>query len=71
MQTAHESPDLNMDFRAFDNGLKQLYEWVPMQEYRIRGYLYSKDSFGEVYRWIHHWIFSFMATCESFSDFSH
>ena len=24
-QTAHESPDLNMDFRSFDNGLKQPY----------------------------------------------
>ena len=26
VQTACESPDLNMDFRLFDNGLKQLYE---------------------------------------------
>ena len=25
VQTAHESPDLKMDFRSFDNGLKQLY----------------------------------------------
>ena len=26
VQTARESPDLNMDFRSFDNGCKQLYE---------------------------------------------
>ena len=26
VQTACESPDLNMDFRSFDNGCKQLYE---------------------------------------------
>ena len=26
VQTACESPDLNMDFRSFDNWLKQLYE---------------------------------------------
>ena len=26
VQTARESPDLNMDFRSFDNGLKHLYE---------------------------------------------
>ena len=26
VQTARESPDLNMDFRLFDNGCKQLYE---------------------------------------------
>ena len=25
VQTARESPDLNMDFRSFDNGCKQLY----------------------------------------------
>ena len=26
VQTARESPDLNMDIRSFDNGCKQLYE---------------------------------------------
>ena len=26
VQTARESPDLNMDFPSFDNGCKQLYE---------------------------------------------
>ena len=26
VQTARESPDLNMDFRLFDNGCKQLYD---------------------------------------------
>ena len=26
IQIARESPDLNMDFRSFDNGCKQLYE---------------------------------------------
>ena len=26
VQTAWESPDLNMDYRSFDNGCKQLYE---------------------------------------------
>ena len=26
VQTACESPDLNMDFHSFDNGCKQLYE---------------------------------------------
>ena len=26
VQTARESPDLNTDFRLFDNGLKQLYK---------------------------------------------
>ena len=26
VQTAHGSPDLNMDLCSFDNGLKQLYE---------------------------------------------
>ena len=26
VQTARESPDLNMDFRSFDNGCKQLNE---------------------------------------------
>ena len=26
VQAARESPDLNMDFRSFDNGLKQLYK---------------------------------------------
>ena len=26
VQTKRDSPDLNMDFRSFDNGLKQLYE---------------------------------------------
>ena len=26
VQTARESPDLNIDFRSFDNGCKQLYE---------------------------------------------
>ena len=26
VQTARESTDLNMDFRLFDNGCKQLYE---------------------------------------------
>ena len=25
IQTARESPDLNMDFRSFDNWFKQLY----------------------------------------------
>ena len=34
VQTARESPDLNMDFRSFDNGCKQLYEKTSMQEYR-------------------------------------
>ena len=33
VQTARESPDLNMDFRSFDNGCKQLYELISMQEY--------------------------------------
>ena len=28
MQTARESPDLNMDFRPFDDGLKQLYKYL-------------------------------------------
>ena len=28
VQTARESPDLNMDCRSFDNGLKQLYDWI-------------------------------------------
>ena len=32
VQTARESPDLNMDFRSFDNGCKQLYEQTSMQE---------------------------------------
>ena len=32
VQTARESPDLNMDFRSFDNGCEQLYEWISMQE---------------------------------------
>ena len=32
VQTARESPDLNMDFRSFDNGCKQLYEKISMQE---------------------------------------
>ena len=32
VQTARESPDLNMGFRSFDNGRKQLYEYVSMQE---------------------------------------
>ena len=35
VQTARESPDLNMDFHSFDNGCKQLYEYTPMQEYNI------------------------------------
>ena len=26
VQTARESPDLNIDFRPFDNGFKQLYK---------------------------------------------
>ena len=26
VQTARESPDLNMDFSSFDNGCKQLYQ---------------------------------------------
>ena len=26
VQTAREYPDFNIDFRSFDNGLKQLYE---------------------------------------------
>ena len=32
VQTASESPDLNMDLRSFDNGIKQLYKQVSMQE---------------------------------------
>ena len=35
VQTARESPGLNMDFRSFDNELKQLYEYVSMQEKKI------------------------------------
>ena len=32
VQTASESSDLNMDLRSFDNGIKQLYKLVSMQE---------------------------------------
>ena len=38
-QTARESPDLNMDFRSFDNGCKQLYEKISMQEYMFVQFL--------------------------------
>ena len=34
VQTARESHDLNMDYRSFDNGFKQLCVKVFMQEYR-------------------------------------
>ena len=33
VQTACESPDLNMDFHSFDNGLKQLYEFMPEYQF--------------------------------------
>ena len=32
VQTARESPDLNMDFRSCDNGCEQLYEYTSLQE---------------------------------------
>ena len=32
VQTVRDSSDLNMEFRSFDNGFKQLYEQVSMQE---------------------------------------
>ena len=42
VQTARESPDLNMDFRSFDNGCKQLYEKISMQEYHFFNELKKK-----------------------------
>ena len=44
VQTACESPDLNIDFRSFDNGLKPLYKQVFMQEswlaYRVMNLIF-------------------------------
>ena len=36
-----ETRDLNMDFRSFDNGLKQLYEYVSIQECTIALFCWS------------------------------
>ena len=32
MLKQHVTPDLKIDFRSFDNGLKQLYKYISMQE---------------------------------------
>ena len=46
VETERESPDSNMDFRSFDNGLKQLYELVSMQDrhYYYLSYNVASDS---------------------------
>ena len=47
VQTARECPDLNMDFRSFDNGLKQLNEYKVMLELdnHLDEYVERADSF--------------------------
>ena len=47
-----------------EKAIKKLAFQSKLHENTIRGYLYSKFSFGEAYSLIYGWKFSFTVTCQ-------